>query len=110
MKIVKVEKLQQICMIKNNFIHITQKTNTKSWIIIKFNQKAWLKSYIDMNMELRQKAKKEFEKDFFNLMIHTVSERAVKNVRNHKYIELVIAEELSYNKKFYRKCFLAIEV
>ena len=63
-----------------------------------------------MNMELRQKAKKEFEKDFFNLMIHTVSERAMKNVRNHKYIELVIAEELSYNKKFYRKCFLAIEV
>ena len=52
-------------------------------------------------MELRQKAKKEFEKDFFNLMIHTVSERAMKNVRNHKYIELVIAEELSYNKKFY---------
>ena len=58
-----------------------------------------------MNMELRQKAKKEFEKDFFNLMIHTVSERAMKNVRNHKYIELVIAEELSYNKRFYLKIF-----
>ena len=58
-----------------------------------------------MNTELRQKAKKEFEKDFFNLMIHTVSERAMKNVRNHKYIELVIAEELSYNKRFYLKIF-----
>ena len=52
-------------------------------------------------MELRQEAKKEFEKDFFNLMIQAVSERTMKNVRNRKYIELVIAEELSYNKKFY---------
>ena len=28
--------------------------------IIKFNQKAWLKPYIDMNTRLRQKTKKEF--------------------------------------------------
>ena len=32
--------------------------------VIKFNQKAWLTSYIDMNRELRKKAKYDFEKDF----------------------------------------------
>ena len=39
---------------------------------IQFNQNAWLKPYIDMNTNLRNKAKKEFEKDFFKLMSNSV--------------------------------------
>ena len=36
--------------------------------VIKFNQKAWVKPYIDMNIKLRQKAKNNFEKDFSKLI------------------------------------------
>ena len=33
--------------------------------VIEFNQKEWLKPYIDMNTELRKAAKNDFEKDLF---------------------------------------------
>ena len=35
--------------------------------VIEFNQKAWLKPYIEKNTELRKLAKSNFEKDLFKL-------------------------------------------
>ena len=32
--------------------------------VIKFNQNAWLKPYIDMNADLREKAKNRLKKNF----------------------------------------------
>ena len=37
----------------------------KAHKIIQFNQKAWLKPYIDINTKLRIDAKNDVEKDFF---------------------------------------------
>ena len=43
--------------------------------VIKFIQDAWLKPCIDMNTELRKKAKIDFEKNVFKIMINLVFEK-----------------------------------
>ena len=44
--------------------------------MIEFNQKAWLKPYIDMNIELRKLAK-----DLFKLMNNAVFGKVMENIR-----------------------------
>ena len=40
--------------------------------VIKFNEKAWIKPYIDMSPKVRKKAKNNFEIDIFKLMNNAV--------------------------------------
>ena len=60
--------------------------------MIKFNHKAWLKTYIDMNKKLKQKAKTKFETDFFKLMNYAVFGKTKENVRKHRNIKLVTTD------------------
>ena len=86
MKIDKCKKL--ICNLyskKKYFVHIRslkQALNQglilkKVYRVIQSNQEAWLKPYIDMNTELRKKAKMTLKRTFFKLMNNAVFAKAI---------------------------------
>ena len=101
-KVENVEKL--ICSIEDKEKYVIHKRALKQALnhglklkkvhrVIQFNQKAWLKPYIDMNTELRTESEKTFEEDFFKLMNNSVFGKAMENVRNHRDIKLVTSDK-----------------
>ena len=56
--------------------------------VIEFEQKAWLKPYIDEDTKYRKGARKEFEKDFFKLMNNSVFGKTMDNVKNRMQLHL----------------------
>ena len=84
--------------------------------INKFNQKSWVKSYIDMNTDLRKIAINDFKKDFFKWMNNAVFG---KSMRKHRDVKLVTSEksrsfsvtETNYHiTKFLTENLLVIEI
>ena len=61
--------------------------------VIKFEQRVWLKPWVDFNTEKRKQAKSDFEKDMFKLMNNAVYGKTMENVRNHMDFELVHKQE-----------------
>ena len=84
--------------------------------IISFKQSNWLKKYIYINTEKRNRAVYEFEKDFYNLLNNAFYGKTMENVRNrskikfikkHDYREIIKQQsKLTFNgiHKPYEKC------
>ena len=101
MKIEKVKKLVANLHDKTEYvIHIRNVKHAlnhgivlkKAHRVIKFNQNAWLKPYIDLKRYLTRKAKNDFEKYFFKLINNAVFGKTMESVRKHKDIKLNTTE------------------
>ena len=114
-------KTRKLCCSHKSFkTGIKSQINTKKvHRVIQFNQKAWLKPYIDINTKLRKESKNDFEKDFFKLMNNAVFGKTMENVRKHRDIKLVttdkrrnqLASEPNYHTtKYFSENLMAIEM
>ena len=57
--------------------------------IISFKQSKWLESYISFTTQKRNKAKNDFEKDFFKLLVNAAFGKFLENVRNRLELEII---------------------
>ena len=101
-KIEKIKKLSSNLHDKTEYvIHVRNLKQTlnhglvlkKVHIVIKFNQNAQLKSYIDMNTDPREKAKNDCKKDLMN---NSVFGKTMENVRKLRDIKLLTEKRRNY--------------
>ena len=96
MKIEKVEKL--VANLHDQNEYVIHKRNLKQvlnhGLVLKKSHR--VKPHIDMNTDLRKKAKNDFQKDFFKLMNNAVFGKTTENVTKHRDIKLETTKTKNY--------------
>ena len=62
--------------------------------IISFKQSRWLEKYNSFNTQKRNKAKNDFEKDFYKSLVNAAFGKFFENVRNRLEVELIKKENV----------------
>jgi hypothetical protein len=104
----KIRKL--CCSFKNRSKYVVNYRNLKLALslgvklenvhrVLEFKQSNFMKSYIDLNTDLRKQSKNEFEKDFFKLMNNSVFGKTMENVRNRINFRLVSTNDQAWRVK-----------
>ena len=62
---------------------------TKIHRVVEFNQRPWMKDFIDFNINKRKESKNEFEKGFFKIMCNAAYGRTLLNLRKQENISLI---------------------
>ena len=114
-----VKYAQELYKLHNDLPFLPERMKIKKCQKLVCNQKAWLKSYTDINTKLRTEVKNIFEKYFFKLMNNAVFGKTMENVREKGDTKLVtknkrrnyLVLELNYNTtKWFSENLQAIEV
>ena len=62
--------------------------------LISFKQSKWLEKYISFNTQKRSRAKNDFEKDFFKLLVNAAFGKFLQNIRNLLEVELIKEDDI----------------
>ena len=117
-----IEYLQKLNELHNDLLLLAERMKIEKVekLVANLHHKAeYVKSYIDMNRDLRKKNNNNFEKDFLKLMNNAVFGKTMENVRKHRDIKLVttqrrrnylVSEPNYHTTKFFKENLLGIEM
>ena len=87
---IKVDDVKKLVHNKNLQLYLSLGIKlTEIHRVLKFKHSHWIKIYIDFNTEKRTSAANSFEKNFFKLMINSVYDKKMENLRKRINVRLV---------------------